>query len=293
MHFGTPLGDVTALTSINIVLAALLGRIFLGEDLRCVHWFSVLISTVGAVLISEPSFLFGESGNNGNSWIGYVLAPMAGLCNASVLICSRRCADVSFGYYMWSAQFWSSIIIFAMAYTPAVDDFSLAVTVQAPFADTLGWYMVLIGSISARGVMHTIGAKWCPVAASATIGNASSMVCSYLAQVLIFGVIPKPLALIGGALMLTSIFAMAAAPKKKAYTIDPAEKAGANADLGGEDDFEEALGTSSMSSLASFIAQECSEYDTVERKLRLRTLGNTTSPTTIGVMARAMPEASD
>merc|ERR1719440_220395 len=75
VQLGTPLGDVASLMSINIVVAAFLGRAFLGEALKCVHFLALACSVCGAVLISQPPFLFGGAAADASvPWLGYLLA---------------------------------------------------------------------------------------------------------------------------------------------------------------------------------------------------------------------------
>merc|ERR1719401_3277471 len=114
--------------------------------------------------------------------------------------------------------------------------------------------------------MISAGAKWCPAAASATLSNAAGMVSAYIAQVVLFGMVPKPITLAGAALMLASIVAMALArgPQPRAQDAAPValpHRAGelregvpeAEPSVSAQDDDEN-------ESLASFIASEFSEY---------------------------------
>merc|ERR1719210_2460296 len=72
-------GDVNALTSINVVFAAFMGHLFLSEHLRFVHVVILFCSIAGAVLISQPAFIFG---GEGSSWFGYTLALFSGFARA-------------------------------------------------------------------------------------------------------------------------------------------------------------------------------------------------------------------
>merc|ERR1712046_249429 len=85
-------GDVTALTSINIVFAAFMGHLFLAEKMRPIHFVIVLSSILGAMLIAQPSFIFGgEAG----SWLTYVLALFSGFARAASFVCTRKTRNVS------------------------------------------------------------------------------------------------------------------------------------------------------------------------------------------------------
>merc|ERR1712232_732749 len=99
---GTPLGDVATFTSINMVIAAFLGRVFLGEALWFVHVIALFSSFGGAVLISKPVFIFGGAGGADNGWaasVGYLLALAAGFSQAAQFVCSRKSPVCSLLYH--------------------------------------------------------------------------------------------------------------------------------------------------------------------------------------------------
>merc|ERR1719387_1256556 len=92
---GASPGDVAALGSINTVVAAMLARIFLGEPLGWAHGCAVGLSVTGAVLISQPGFLFESSSTEaGAPWLGYIMATLAGFTQACVFIGVRKSESV-------------------------------------------------------------------------------------------------------------------------------------------------------------------------------------------------------
>lgn len=98
VHVGTSLGDISALASVNVVMAALFGRLFLGEPLEMRHVFAAVVAAMGALLISKPSVIFSNAstpGNVGMAWLGYVLAPLSGFFDACFFVVSRKAPETS------------------------------------------------------------------------------------------------------------------------------------------------------------------------------------------------------
>merc|ERR1711904_547464 len=112
-------GDVSALTSINVVSAAFMGHLFLSEKLRIVHVVMVASSLVGAVLISKPPFIFGGETSFG---LGYVLAILSGLTRAAMFVCARKAGKVSVSLLACGSAVVGVPIIGLMIYTGAIDE---------------------------------------------------------------------------------------------------------------------------------------------------------------------------
>mmetsp|Transcript_29860 Transcript_29860/g.46593 ORF Transcript_29860/g.46593 Transcript_29860/m.46593 type:complete len:390 (-) Transcript_29860:84-1253(-) len=208
---GVPIGDFAALNSANVVFAAFLGRIFLKEALRSVHFMAVFSSMVGAVLISKPVVFFGhvEERDVNSAWIGYLLALGSGFCDACIYICSRKCAASSPGLVLLSFTAIGSMVMIACA--PFVlESFESAVEpfLASPM-EGLGWLAATyaIGVLSL--LMFTLAAQWCPAAVSATVDTATRMISGYAAQVFLFGASLDPFTFGGAGLMLCSVVAMA------------------------------------------------------------------------------------
>lgn len=91
---GAPLGDASALQSINVVAAALLGRVFLGESLRALHICALAFSVIGAIIVSKPQALFGAAPADDAALLGYVLALLAGTASGGTFIAARKSQDV-------------------------------------------------------------------------------------------------------------------------------------------------------------------------------------------------------
>lgn len=89
---GAEVGSVGALGCVNTVVAALLGRLVLGEALGKLHILAVVFSLTGAVLISDPAHAISSMGS---SLLGNLLALMAGVSLGCMFISSRKSGSAS------------------------------------------------------------------------------------------------------------------------------------------------------------------------------------------------------
>jgi len=306
VQLGTPMGDVSALMSINIVLAAVLGRMFLGEPIRSMHYLAVCLAFAGAVFISQPSFLFGSDERQGLS-VGYVLAPIAGFCNAWNFICSRKCSGISSWYPTMSATVLCLPVFLILPHTPWLKDGSLATLERVPVWSVVAWILALAICNVARALMLNAGAKLCPAAVSATVGNTANLISGYAMQILFFSFTPSPVTIAGAGLMLASVAAMALARPPVEAKISDQTLASATSTMSTVSstevlDMEEVDGESEAPSLASFIASELSEYSLGSGtetpggrggpQVRLRRAVQELPAQTLGVLSVGMSAAS-
>mmetsp|Transcript_18363 Transcript_18363/g.38214 ORF Transcript_18363/g.38214 Transcript_18363/m.38214 type:complete len:384 (+) Transcript_18363:23-1174(+) len=249
---GASLGDIGALSSINTVVAALLGRLFLGERLGPWHAGAMLFSIAGAVLISDPA----KMGSQGKpfAWLGYFLALMSGISFGLMFICSRKSGSASSWLLSVSAMGQRGNICWILAGTPAVDDHSFNRVAADPWL-ALALVVLLIVVTFLGNFLSTVGAKRCPAAVSATWMTAVSMGVGYAAQTLIFKQVPTALTLAGAFMMFLAVVTMAIArlpPRQRTRETS----SGPPPDLSSS---AAASPSSESRSLASFVASEYAE----------------------------------
>jgi len=212
---GAGLGDIGALSSINTVVAALLGRCVLGERIGPVHVLAMLLSITGAVFISDPTKM--NSGSKPFAWLGYTLALLCGASLGLMFICARKSKSASSWLMTVSAMGQRGLVFWIVAGTPAVDDFSYDKVVASPWLAVC--YLLLLTFTTFTGnFLATVGAKRCPAAISATLMTAVSMGVGYGAQIAIFKQMPNSFTLVGALLMLLAVVTMAFARLPKAQT---------------------------------------------------------------------------
>ena len=85
------MGAAGALSSVNTVVAALLGHFVLGEDFSRLHLLALLLAVGGAVLIWDPDTM----GTSDPKVLGNALALLSGCCAGCVAIASRKAGKAS------------------------------------------------------------------------------------------------------------------------------------------------------------------------------------------------------
>lgn len=259
---GAPVGDASALGSVNVVVAALLGRVFLGEPLRCLHILALLSSVVGAIVVSRPdsdSQLVQAS----SAWLGYLFALASGISSGGLFIASRKSQDISSTIMSFSVSLQEGLCLLIVARAGLVEDGPLEALLASPLVGMV-WltafvliFVVTIGSLS-------VGAQLCPALASSAIYTSMSMSLGYIAQTLIHRQHLKPAKVAGAALMLLAVALIAVARWLQSKEVSARELqdpllSGATTSEGDVlGDEAAAIGSKHTDSLATFIAAEFS-----------------------------------
>jgi drug/metabolite transporter (DMT)-like permease len=206
--FGASMGDVNALCCINIVMSALLGRAFLGEVLRPLHGLSLLMSVVGAVLISKPEFLFGDDSMNRAPLLGYATALGAGVASGGIFVAARRACDISPLVMTASVMVMEGATSFVLPLAGVVNELPLQSLFAAPLRSIVALVALMALTLFASGTI-TLGAQLCPAALSSTIFSATSMALGYAFEFLLHHHAPELVTTSGAALMLSAVALMA------------------------------------------------------------------------------------
>ena len=86
---GAHVGSVGALSSVNTVVAALLGRLVLGEALGKLHVLAMFLAVGGAVLIWDPESV----GTADSKLLGNALALLSGILSGCMYVFSRGSSE--------------------------------------------------------------------------------------------------------------------------------------------------------------------------------------------------------
>jgi len=286
---GVPMGDIAAFTSINMVFAALLGRLFLGEALGRVHIVALSSSLAGALLISKPGFIFGEPASSSASGVGYLFALAAGVSQAALFICARKSRGSSVLYHSLASQSCAGMTMLLICATGVIEDSSLSNVATFPW-EAVGWTGLLYLCVFTGTFFLSSAAKMCPAAVSAMVCTAAHMIIGYVVQVLFLGVTPEMSTVGGAILMFAGVVVMvvaraAAASPAVSPTVEDAvgqscavSEAGSSTttSLPDEDDTE---------SLASFVSSEFAVWAPHEKSVRQR------FPSFTGVLDTSQPAA--
>lgn len=279
VQIGVDPGDVAALTSINIVMAAIMGRVFLKETFRVLHGIAVVFSLAGALLIARPAFIFSSERANGTPWYGYVAAMVSGVLQGGFFICGRKAGDVSAGYLTSSALSFSAILCTLLPLLPLIEEAPFRVALESP-REGLLWTGIAFLTTACSAGFSVSGSMYCPAAISATVYTASSMFFGYVVQSMFFGSTPEPITICGACLMLAAVSLMAFAGSTEEFLQRAAQSVlrisfgDLQEDKGGSEQQPEEISSPAADdddeSLASFIASEFSDFDAKDRQVRFR-----------------------
>jgi len=207
---GTQPGEIAALTSINVAVAAIFGHWTLHEPLRPVHWGAIVASMAGAVLIGRPEFLFHteRSGTQSPS-LGIALALVSGVLLAFFYIFARKSMDTPTMALSCCTAFMGTVLYVMLSFVGIPTEAASGGFVELRWPTMVGSIALLTFVAMSDIGLGTCGAVLCPAAVSATVNTASAMTSGYLAQVLLRSAIPDSLATLGAVLMLLAVVIMA------------------------------------------------------------------------------------
>lgn len=245
---GAEVGSVGALGCVNTVVAALLGRLVLGEALGKLHILAVVFSLTGAVLISDPAHAISSMGS---SLLGNLLALLAGVSLGCMFISSRKSGSASSMMLTTSAMLQRCIICWSLHFIPAVPDGRFELLGKS-LPQSLLFFSCLAAAIFLTNILSSVASKKCPAALSSTMMNGSCMAFGYVMDILIFHKVPTKLTVIGAAMMLLAVMTMALTrlPRKSTRTEN---------NLSTKEDTATPSSVASATSLASFVASEFAE----------------------------------
>ena len=205
---GAPPGDVAALTSIDIIAAAFFGLIFLGEQLRKLHLVALVLAIGGAICIARPEFIFGFSQSSCRyCTVGYCLALLSGCFQAASFICARKSAHVSIGVLTLTSLLLAIPMALVPPFLPMGHKDTAKQMLEEP-GKAVGLILIITTWALFSIALPAAGATRCPAAVSAIVFTSSAMVSGYIAQIVLFGEMPRILTVVGAGSMLLSVVLM-------------------------------------------------------------------------------------
>jgi len=233
VRVGAPVGDVAALTSTNIAVAALLGRLLLGERFTAVQGLALVCSLGGAVLVCRPTFVFGSSDGEQVPVVGYLLALCSGFSRACVYLVVRKAPEVHSTWFTLVTILFTIICWVALAQAEIMFDYTLDMITATP-AQAIGWVSILGVLFYGNAAALSEGSQYCPAGVTATVSTGSAMVTGYVMQAALFGTTPSPTTAAGAVLMCVGMGASAFAARSAPAPAPAASAAGADGDASSE-----------------------------------------------------------
>mmetsp|Transcript_51453 Transcript_51453/g.132760 ORF Transcript_51453/g.132760 Transcript_51453/m.132760 type:complete len:390 (+) Transcript_51453:68-1237(+) len=275
IHVGAPLGDASALSSINVVVAAVLGRAFLGEPLRLPHIAALVCSITGAFMISKPDALLGlRHIEGGVPWLGYLLALASGSASGTSFIASRKSQTIPGTVMAFSVAVQEGLGLFLLVITGLVVEHPAEQISAAPLKVTACFALLFFVMVVGIFAMNA-GSQLCPAVVSSTMCTSLQMTVGYVAQTLITKDAPDMLSITGALLMLAAVAIMALARWMTPPSAAQSWKTGTEVEAGTlpvaceiEDSTD--MNSDETDSLGSFIAAELSGLTPTSETVRQR-----------------------
>lgn len=198
-----PLGDAITLMSLYPFLTIFLARTFLGEEIRPFHIRVTVASMVGAVLIAQPTFLFGRGGSDSpKSSLGYITGILGSCCLACVLTLTRKAGTIGVHTLQLLISWATFGIIFSLVFAKAEGDWVL------PHSRLIWWYV--FGACSVGAAAHFVlnyGGRLAP-AGLVSVVRSSDIMWAYACEISIFNQRPNMWTWMGVFLVLASLLAI-------------------------------------------------------------------------------------
>ncbi|KAL7457072.1 hypothetical protein ACHAWC_009985 [Mediolabrus comicus] len=207
-----PLGDATALMAVYPVITIFLAHIFLGEVIRPLHIVAAISSILGALLISQPRFLFGDvdggddvDDDSYQGYAGYISAFLENIFCSGVIVTIRKAGKVG----AHTLQLLFSWMVFALSLS------MLMFFVGRSSSEIVeGWIVPpaealpsLLGTCMAAGVAHFLlnySGKFVPATMGGLI-RSSGILIAYLLEVFVFGTTPETVTIWGVFFIIMSL----------------------------------------------------------------------------------------
>lgn len=206
-----PIGDATALLSLNPIITALASVLFLGENLHPSYILAAVASAVGSVLIARPSFLFdnlNEDGAHSNKTLGYTTALLGTCCGSIVFILVRKAGKVG----VHTLQLLFAWCFFGVLYSSLS---MIGIDFVAPQTRVAWLYLLGICVFGSTGHFFLNYAGRFAPATLTSIIRSSGIVWAYAWEILVFEQKPNPMTILGAVMIFVAVIVVTTSRKKK------------------------------------------------------------------------------
>jgi len=219
-----PLGDAITLVYLGPIFGSIVARATLGEVLPWSFFPCSLLALLGGVLVSQPSFIFGDGAPA--HWTGYVIAIIAAFFGGNIGCISRALPGRH-----WLELPTVGLGLAALIFNPVAVTVDLNVAGVAPYT-SVEWTARLIGFVGCIGVggfvaivLQVEGYKRANVVAASML-SYSEVPIAYLLQYIFFGNAVTIVGVIGSGLVLVSMGASSLLNRKKSTQEDASAQQG-------------------------------------------------------------------
>lgn len=200
IYSGTSPGTASAIESTQLAMAAILGKLLLGEELHGLQICAIGVAVIGAALVAVTQ---GTNSFQSSPFIGVLLALAAAACKASSFVISRRLKNTS-----------SSHIAFGVSLCASPGCFLLHLMVEpcgsstASLLEGLSIVAACSSMLLLLIILNAAGSKRTSAAISTSVFTSAFIVSSYAANIFALGMLPSWSTLCGVIMLLIAVFVL-------------------------------------------------------------------------------------
>jgi len=210
--------------SMSPIITVVAASIFLKETIQISHAIAAVLGLIGAILLAQPTFLFGRHDDNNNNEndsnsVGYLTGFVGACIGASVFILVRKAGKVGVHtlQLLFSWCFFSIIycllwgIMTLVFRSPEDEDHAVTQSVLAAVQKTRRSWMYVLGVCIVGTAGHFL-LNYAGMLAPAGIGSMtrlSGMMWSYLLEMYVFHQLPQFRTVLGFSFILFSLVLIA------------------------------------------------------------------------------------
>ncbi|XP_076352648.1 solute carrier family 35 member G1-like [Tachypleus tridentatus] len=195
-----PLSDCTVLTKTELIFTAILGLLILQEKPHLIDVIVIMLSIVGIILITRPSFVFeGWNSNmdNQSRIYGSFLAVACGFCVSLMNVIVRRINFLHYAVIIFNNSIIQTIILCSYKF--------IANETIIPECGTIPWMILGIGILSFGTQYFYVNALFVEKASCVALVTSLGIFYSYIFQLMITGEVVTLLSVSGAFFIMVSV----------------------------------------------------------------------------------------
>lgn len=191
-----PLADASVIIFSVPVVVAVFARIFLKEPCGLFHYFTLLLTMLGVLMVSKPPFLFGHSTKQ-YSFLGPLAAFLSTIFSAIVYIVLRTLKNLHYSVILVCFSTYSVFQTTSIAWATG--------KLCWPKCGTERLLVIALGIFSFSGQMLLTIASQLEEAGLVAIARTVDVVFAFIWQIIFFNEIPNIFSIVGAILVTSSV----------------------------------------------------------------------------------------
>lgn len=204
------LGDAMSLFSTFPIWTIIICYIFLKENIHRFHIISLIFGMIGIILVSQPTFIFSHSNTNHINELGVFYELLAAIFNGFAFLILRKMKNIQAIYAIYSYSICCIIgstiygLIYGFQNWKGIDFNNV---INNGYKDIL--VLICVGIFGFGGQLFMTKSTQFVEASVGSLVRSTDVVFAYLWQILIFGVTPTYITVIGSICIVSAVVIIA------------------------------------------------------------------------------------